>query len=95
MPAANPEASVGRQLRSLVRRVIRPPKSDAALLATVQALDRRVGVLEFSVRQQTERAERLELLGQDLVAAIEALRQRIAAGPSTEDRVPETEVPDA
>ena len=80
MPSASPEERASRRLRNLVLRVIGPytdqTNVDPALRETVHALERRVRELEFSQRKQAERAERLEVLSQDLVTAIEALRQQ-------------------
>ncbi|MGB9185697.1 MAG: hypothetical protein WCB67_16715 [Solirubrobacteraceae bacterium] len=80
------------QFRNLALRVITPftdqTKSDA-LVKTVHELERRVQQLEFSLHQQSERAERLEIVSQDLVTAADALRQRT----ERDDRGPGTDVP--
>lgn len=88
-----PEAGVSRRLRSLVLRVTRTyayqTNLDAGVLETMQELERRVHQLEFSLREQSDRAQRLEILCQDLAAAVETLRQRNEPG----ERGPGTPVP--
>lgn len=52
-------------------------RSRAALIADTQQLERRVGKLEVAGREQADQLQRLEMLSEDLVAAVEALRQRV------------------
>jgi predicted nucleic acid-binding Zn-ribbon protein len=80
---AGPERAPGpaRGLAASARRIaqswIGQPRRQGELAERIDGLERRTAELEYGLRRQAEQLERLSVVTEDLVAAVEALRRRI------------------